>query len=222
MDRRRRQPADRPRRRQSLLARDLRRPGLVRTSDDFGAQGEPPSHTELLDWLAVDFRESGWDVKRLIKTMLLSATYRQSARSTPEKLEERPGKPLAVARPPVSAWTARRSATSRLRQAACWCARSAGPSVKPYQPDGVWSSVAMPSSNTKKYERDSGEKALPPQSLYLLETGCPAGVDAGLQRPDARALDRAPRAHQHAAAGAGHDERTCNSAKPRAGSRSRQ
>src|SRR5205085_2473080 len=64
--------------------------GIVRTSGDFGLTGEAPSNQELLDWLAVDFRESGWDVKRFFKQLVTSATYRQSAAATPEKLAKDP------------------------------------------------------------------------------------------------------------------------------------
>ena len=73
--------------------------GLVRTAGDFGVTGELPSHPELLDWLAVEFRESGWDVKQFFKLLVTSATYRQSAATTPEKLEKDPRQPAAVARP---------------------------------------------------------------------------------------------------------------------------
>ena len=72
--------------------------GIVKTAEDFGSQGEPPSHPELLDWLAVDFRESGWDVKRMFRLMVTSATYRQSGAATPDKLEHDLGQPLALAR----------------------------------------------------------------------------------------------------------------------------
>ena len=68
--------------------------GIVRTIGDFGVAGELPSHPELLDWLAVDFRETGWDVKRLFKLMVMSATYRQSAAATPEKIERDPSNRL--------------------------------------------------------------------------------------------------------------------------------
>ena len=65
--------------------------GIVKTAEDFGSQGEPPSHPELLDWLAVEFRESGWDVKKLLKLMVTSATYRQSAADYRGQAEEGPG-----------------------------------------------------------------------------------------------------------------------------------
>ena len=72
--------------------------GMVKTVDDFGAQGEWPVHPELLDWLAVEFMESGWDVKHILKTIVMSATYRQSSRVTPELLQKDPGQPPAGAR----------------------------------------------------------------------------------------------------------------------------
>src|SRR5258706_6900690 len=68
--------------------------GIVKTSEDFGLMGEAPSHPELLDWLAVEFRESGWDMKRLFKTIVMSATYRQAAETTGHKVGRDPGKPL--------------------------------------------------------------------------------------------------------------------------------
>ena len=73
--------------------------GLVRTTGDFGVAGELPSHPELLDWLAVEFREAGWDVKQFFKLLVTSATYRQAAIATPEKLEKDPRQPAALARP---------------------------------------------------------------------------------------------------------------------------
>jgi Protein of unknown function (DUF1553) len=129
----------------------------VRTAGDFGVSGELPSHPELLDWLAVEFRESGWDVKRLFRLMVESATYRQSAASPPEKREKDPGNRLLSCGPRF------RMDGEMIRDAAL-CAsnvltsRLGGPSVKPYQPEGVWEAVAMPESNTKRYEPDHGDR----------------------------------------------------------------
>ena len=138
--------------------------GLVRTSDDFGAQGEPPSHPELLDWLAVEFRAGGWNVKRLLRMMLSSATYRQSPRAGRAKLGKDPRNRL-LSRGPRFRMDAEMLRDFGLAASGMLSAKVGGPSVKPYQPDGVWESVAMPGSNTRSYKRDEGDK-LYRRSLY--------------------------------------------------------
>ena len=131
--------------------------GLVRTSGDFGVSGELPSHPELLDWLAVEFRESGWDVKRLFRLMVESATYRQSAASPPEKREKDPSNRLLSCGPRFR-MDGEMIRDSALCASGLLAARQGGPSVKPYQPEGVWEAVAMPESNTKRYEPDHGDR----------------------------------------------------------------
>ena len=138
--------------------------GLVRTAGDFGAAGEPPSHPELLDWLAVEFRESGWDVKRLVRLLVTSATYRQSAAATPEKLEKDPQNRL-LSRGPRFRMDAEMLRDFALSASGLLVAKIGGPSVKPYQPPGVWEAVAMIGSNTREYRQDHGE-ALYRRSLY--------------------------------------------------------
>ena len=138
--------------------------GLVRTSDDFGAQGEPPSHPELLDWLAVEFRESGWDVKALLRTMLSSSAYRQAAVADPAKLEKDPENRL-LSRGPRFRMDAETLRDYALAASGILVEKVGGPSVKPYQPDGVWESVAMLGSNTRFYKQDDGDK-LYRRSLY--------------------------------------------------------
>ncbi len=138
--------------------------GLVKTSGDFGVAGEMPSHPELLDWLAVDFRETGWDLKRLFRQMVLSATYRQSAAVTPEKLEKDPHNRL-LSRGPRFRMDGEMVRDYALAASGMLVRKLGGPSVKPYQPEGVWEAVAMIGSNTRDYRHDKGEK-LYRRSLY--------------------------------------------------------
>ncbi len=138
--------------------------GLVRTGDDFGAQGEPPSHPELLDWLSVEFREKGWNVKALLRSILSSSTYRQSAEAGADKLEKDPENRL-LSRGPRFRMDAEMLRDYGLAASGILVEKIGGPSVKPYQPDGVWESVAMLGSNTRFYKRDDGDK-LYRRSLY--------------------------------------------------------
>ncbi len=138
--------------------------GLVGSSGDFGVTGQMPTHPELLDHLATSFREDGWNVKNLFRTMVTSATYRQSSSVTSEKL----------ALDPTNKWLARgprfRMDAEMIRDTALLTSgllvnKIGGPSVRPYQPVGVWEAVAMPESNTRNYTPDKGE-GLYRRSLY--------------------------------------------------------
>ena len=138
--------------------------GLVRTSDDFGSQGEPPSHTELLDWLAVEFRESGWDVKDFFRMLVTSSTYRQSSETTEAKTEK-DGENRLLSRGPRFRMDGEMVRDYALAASGLLVRKIGGPSVKPYQPEGVWESVAMLSSNTRSYKQDRGDK-LYRRSMY--------------------------------------------------------
>jgi hypothetical protein len=116
--------------------------GLVKTSEDFGSQGEWPSHPELLDWLATEFVRTGWDVKRLQKLIVMSATYRQSSRATPELLQRDPENRL-LARGPRVRLSAEMVRDQALAAAGLLVEKIGGPSVKPYQPAGLWKETAM-------------------------------------------------------------------------------
>ena len=129
--------------------------GLVRSSGDFGTTGELPSHPELLDWLAVEFRARGWDVKRLFRLMVTSAAYRQSAATTPEKLARDRDNRL-LSRGPRFRLDAETIRDQALAVSGLLVRQIGGPSVKPYQPEGVWEAVAMIESNTRDYTADAG------------------------------------------------------------------
>lgn len=137
--------------------------GLVRTPEDFGLQGEPPTHPELLDWLALRFMERGWDVKALVKELVLSSTYRQSSVASSELLARDPENRLLAraSRFRLPAQTVRDQAlyvSGRLVE------RVGGPPVKPYQPDGLWQDIIK---GRPVYVRDKGE-GLYRRSLYTL------------------------------------------------------
>jgi hypothetical protein len=131
--------------------------GLVKTSEEFGSQGERPSHPELLDWLAVEFVESGWNVKHMLKLIVTSATFRQSSKIAPALLELDPENRLLArgARFRLPAETVRDNALAiaglldRARAVG-------GPSVKPYQPGDLWREFAYGDSADKTYVRDRG------------------------------------------------------------------
>lgn len=137
--------------------------GLVRTPEDFGLQGQQPTHPELLDWLAVELIENGWDMKHLLRLMVTSRTFRQESnrRSDVDDPENR-----LFARGPRY-----RLDAEVLRDLGLWASEllvpeMGGEGVKPYQPDGMWLAMAHPGSNTKNYVRDQGEKLFR-RSLYV-------------------------------------------------------
>ena len=127
--------------------------GIVKTAEDFGTQGELPTHPELLDWLAVDFMENGWDVKRLVRQIVASRTYRQSSRAAAELLH----------RDPDNRWLARQGQfrleaefvrDNALATSGLLSAKIGGRSVKPYQPAGYWQHLNFPK---RTYVPDQGE-----------------------------------------------------------------
>ena len=151
--------------------------GIVKSTEDFGIMGTPPTHPELLDWLAVEFRETGWDVKRLFTLIVTSATYRQAAVTTKEKLERDPQNSF-FSRGPRFRMDAEMVRDYALAASGLLVRKVGGPSVRPYQPPGVWEAVAMPGSTTRDYKQDSGE-ALYRRSLYTFwkRTAPPASMD---------------------------------------------
>ncbi len=138
--------------------------GLVKTSEDFGSQGEWPSHPDLLDHLAVSFVESGWDIKALVRQIVLSETYQQRSETAPEEFRRDPENRLLSrgSRFRMDSELIRDQvlATSGLLNKAMF-----GKSVKPPQPEGLWRSVAMPSSYPKEFKPDSGDQIYR-RSLY--------------------------------------------------------
>lgn len=129
--------------------------GLVRTPEDFGLQGQQPTHPELLDWLAVELIESGWDRKHMLRLMVTSRTFQQSSKHR-DGIDDPENRLLA--RGPSF-----RLDAEVLRDVGLWSSgllddHMGGEGIKPYQPSGLWEALMHPASNTKNYEQDSGEK----------------------------------------------------------------
>lgn len=153
--------------------------GLVKTSGDFGMQGELPSHPALLDWLAVDFMENGWDVKRLVKQIVMSSTYRQSAVVSKKKLERDPDN-IYLSRAPRLRLSAELVRDLVLSSSGLLTDEVGGPSVKPYQPKGLWE-VATSGRGLTRYIQDDGKdlyrrgmytfikRTVPPPSLLIFD-----------------------------------------------------
>ena len=129
--------------------------GLVATSEDFGSQGEPASHPELLDWLAVDFQNSGWDVKRFMKKLVTSRAYRRSSRVVPQNHERDPENRF-LARGPRFRLDAEMIRDQSLALSGLLNYKSGGRSIKPPQPDGLWAAVAYTRSDTNRFVADQG------------------------------------------------------------------
>ncbi len=135
--------------------------GIVKTVEDFGVQGEWPSHPELLDWLATEFVRSGWDIKAMQKLIVMSATYRQSSKVTPDLLQRDPENRL-LARGPRVRLAAEMVRDQALAAAGLLVEKLGGPSVKPYQPAGLWTEITMQGLD---YKQDHGEN-LYRRSMY--------------------------------------------------------
>ena len=146
--------------------------GLVKTSEDFGSQGEPPSHPLLLDWLSAEFMAPqqsnvphAWNVKHLTKQIVMSATYRQSAAVTPDLLERDPENRL-LARGPRFRLDAETLRDQALFISGLLHEETGGPSVKPPQPKGLWNAVGYTDSNTANFSADKGHKSVHRRTLY--------------------------------------------------------
>jgi hypothetical protein len=138
--------------------------GLVKTAGDFGMQGELPTHPELLDWLAVDFMEHGWDIKRLVKQIVLSGTYRQSSKINQDNYRKDPEN-IYLTRAPRQKVKAEFVRDIILASSGLLVNTIGGPSVKPYQPKGLWEMASSGRGELATYKQDKGE-ALYRRGMY--------------------------------------------------------
>jgi hypothetical protein len=133
--------------------------GIVKTSEDFGLQGEPPSHPDLLDWLAAEYRASGWDTRHMVRLLVTSRAFRRASPATPEQLAADPENRL-LSRGPRFRLDAEQIRDNALAVSGLLVRTPGGKGVKPYQPPNIWEPVGFTGSNTATYKQDEG------QSLY--------------------------------------------------------
>jgi len=154
--------------------------GIVASLGDFGMQGTLPSHPKLLDWLAVDFRENGWDIKRLIRQMVLSETYKQSSQLYDKKVKKDPEN-IYLSRMPRARFNAEIIRDLVLASSGLLNREIGGPSVKPYQPEGLWDAATSGRGILKAYIQDHGDdlyrrglytfikRTVPPPSMLMFD-----------------------------------------------------
>jgi hypothetical protein len=154
--------------------------GIVKTASDFGMQGDLPSNPQLLDWLAADFQQHGWDMKRLIRQLVLSATYRQSGKISAEKLKKDPLN-IYLSYTPRARFPAELVRDIILSSSGLLNTEIGGPSVKPLQPPGLWELATSGRGILKKYTQDTGKllyrrglytfikRTVPPPSMMIFD-----------------------------------------------------
>jgi len=154
--------------------------GIVKSAGDFGMQGDLPTHPALLDWLAVDFREHGWDIKRLAKQIVMSATYRQSAVASPEKIKADPEN-IYLSHAPRVRFSAEFVRDMILASSGLLNKTIGGPSVKPYQPPGLWELATSGRGILQTYKQDTGaqlyrrglytfiKRTVPPPAMMIFD-----------------------------------------------------
>ena len=164
--------------------------GIVKTAEDFGSQGEPPSHPQLLDWMATEFIANGWDIKAMMRLIVTSSTYRQSSRETKEMVERDPENRL-LARGPRFRLPAEMVRDNALDISGLLDTRIGGPSVYPYQPKGLWEEMAFGGGFSGQTYAVHRRGPLPAQHVHGMEADRSAALADHLRCPRPRSVRRA-------------------------------